>query len=140
LQQVLFFAGVLIAESKSHAVSSTSNSNQGYVSRFIFCITWNINGRIIFTVLHSACSNTDSGLTWHKIHDCIQGINKLTSLRVGIGLSSSGGELALVVAKVGAEVGLRVPFYCQCCRYDYNYYLYLSIFYQIRLEIYREVC
>jgi monovalent cation:H+ antiporter-2, CPA2 family len=69
-----------------------------------------------------------------------QGINKLTSLRVGIGLSSSGGELALVVAKVGAEVGLRVPFYCQCCRYDYNYYLYLSIFYQIRLEIYREVC
>jgi monovalent cation:H+ antiporter-2, CPA2 family len=29
-----------------------------------------------------------------------QGINKLTSLRVGIGLSSSGGELALVVAKL----------------------------------------
>jgi monovalent cation:H+ antiporter-2, CPA2 family len=39
-----------------------------------------------------------------------QGFNKLTSLRAGIGLSSSGGELALVVAKGGADVGVTSPF------------------------------
>ncbi len=35
----------------------------------------------------------------------IQGINKKTSLRAGFGLSASGGELALVTAKGGADVG-----------------------------------
>ena len=35
---------------------------------------------------------------------------KLTSLRAGIGLSSSGGELALVVAKGGTDVGVTSSF------------------------------
>jgi CPA2 family monovalent cation:H+ antiporter-2 len=35
----------------------------------------------------------------------IQGVNKKTSLRAGFGLSASGGELALVTAKGGADVG-----------------------------------
>ena len=39
-----------------------------------------------------------------------QGFNKLTSLRAGIGLSSSGGELALVVAKGGVDVGVTSSF------------------------------
>jgi monovalent cation:H+ antiporter-2, CPA2 family len=38
-----------------------------------------------------------------------QGFSKLTSLRAGIGLSSSGGELALVVAKGGAESSFLLP-------------------------------
>jgi Kef-type K+ transport system membrane component KefB len=39
-----------------------------------------------------------------------QGLSKLTSLRAGIGLSSSGGELALVVAKGGNDVGVTSSF------------------------------
>jgi CPA2 family monovalent cation:H+ antiporter-2 len=39
-----------------------------------------------------------------------QGFSKLTSIRAGIGLSSSGGELALVVAKGGADVGVTSSF------------------------------
>jgi CPA2 family monovalent cation:H+ antiporter-2 len=39
-----------------------------------------------------------------------QGFDKLTSLRAGIGLSSSGGELALVVAKGGVDVGVTSSF------------------------------
>jgi CPA2 family monovalent cation:H+ antiporter-2 len=35
----------------------------------------------------------------------IQGFDTRTSLRAGFGLSSSGGEIALVVAKGGADVG-----------------------------------
>lgn len=39
-----------------------------------------------------------------------QGFNKKTSLRAGFGLSSSGGELALVTAKGGADVGVTSSF------------------------------
>lgn len=39
-----------------------------------------------------------------------QRFNKLTSLRTGFGLSSSGGELALVSAKGGADVGATSSF------------------------------
>jgi CPA2 family monovalent cation:H+ antiporter-2 len=39
-----------------------------------------------------------------------QGYDKLTSTRAGFGLSSSGGELALVVAKGGADVGATSAF------------------------------
>ena len=39
-----------------------------------------------------------------------QGFGRLTSLRAGFGLSSSGGELALVVAKGGTDVGVTSSF------------------------------
>lgn len=39
-----------------------------------------------------------------------QGFGKITSLRTGIGLSSSGGELALVAAKGGADIGVTSSF------------------------------
>jgi CPA2 family monovalent cation:H+ antiporter-2 len=39
-----------------------------------------------------------------------QGFSKLTSLRAGIGLSSSGGELVLVVAKGRSNVGVTCSF------------------------------
>jgi K+:H+ antiporter len=39
-----------------------------------------------------------------------QYFSKLTSIRAGIGLSSSGGELALVVAKGGADTGVTSSF------------------------------
>jgi monovalent cation:H+ antiporter-2, CPA2 family len=39
-----------------------------------------------------------------------QGLNTVTSLRTGFGLSSSGGELALVAAKGGSDVGVTSSF------------------------------
>jgi CPA2 family monovalent cation:H+ antiporter-2 len=39
-----------------------------------------------------------------------QGFNTQTALRTAFGLSSSGGELALVVAKGGADVGVTSSF------------------------------
>jgi CPA2 family monovalent cation:H+ antiporter-2 len=39
-----------------------------------------------------------------------QKFGKVTSLKAGIGLSSSGGELALVSAKGGADVGVTSSF------------------------------
>ena len=39
-----------------------------------------------------------------------QHFSKLTSFRAGISLSSSGGELALVVAKGGADTGVTSSF------------------------------
>jgi monovalent cation:H+ antiporter-2, CPA2 family len=38
------------------------------------------------------------------------GLSKKVSARAGFGLSASGGELALVTAKVGADVGARSTF------------------------------
>jgi CPA2 family monovalent cation:H+ antiporter-2 len=40
----------------------------------------------------------------------VQKLGKTTSLRAGIGLSSSGGELALVAAKGGQDVGATSSF------------------------------
>ena len=40
----------------------------------------------------------------------IQGVSMRNSLRTGFGLSSSGGELALVVAKGGVDVGVTSSF------------------------------
>jgi CPA2 family monovalent cation:H+ antiporter-2 len=40
----------------------------------------------------------------------MQGVSMRTSLRTGFGLSSSGGELALVVAKGGVDVGVTSSF------------------------------
>jgi monovalent cation:H+ antiporter-2, CPA2 family len=40
----------------------------------------------------------------------VQKLNRTTSLKTGVGLSSSGGELALVAAKGGADVGATSAF------------------------------
>ena len=40
----------------------------------------------------------------------IQGVSKLSSTRTAVGLSSSGGEIALVVAKGGIDVGAASSF------------------------------
>jgi CPA2 family monovalent cation:H+ antiporter-2 len=40
----------------------------------------------------------------------IQGVSMRNSLPTGFGLSSSGGELALVVAKGGVDVGVTSSF------------------------------
>lgn len=67
-----FFAGVLIAESKSHSVSRVlATPNKGHVCRSVLCISRGTDGHISFTALYSACSNISSCFTCCKILDCI---------------------------------------------------------------------
>ena len=111
-----FFAGVLIAESKSHAVSKVLATPIRDMFAALFFVSvgalmdvsllplFIIPALILITV-----SLVAKFLTVY-LAARLQGFNKLTSLRAGIGLSSSGGELALVVAKGGADVGVTSSF------------------------------
>ena len=111
-----FFAGVLIAESKSHSVSRVLATpirdmfaalffvSVGALMDITFLPLFIIPALILITV-----SLIAKFLTVY-VAARYQHFSKLTSIRAGIGLSSSGGELALVVAKGGADIGVTSPF------------------------------
>jgi CPA2 family monovalent cation:H+ antiporter-2 len=111
-----FFAGVLIAESKSHAVSRVIATPIRDMFAALFFVSvgalmditllplFIVPALILVAVSLAAKFSTVFLATRY------QGFSKLTSLRAGFGLSSSGGELALVVAKGGADVGVTSSF------------------------------
>ena len=111
-----FFAGVLIAESKMHSVSAVLATPIKDMFAALFFIS--IGALMDITLLPVfivpalvliAVSFAAKFVTvWAASR--AQGASKLTSLRAGFGLSSSGGELALVAAKGGADVGATSPF------------------------------
>ena len=106
-----FFAGVIIAESKVHAVTKILATPLKDMFAAIFFVsvgalmdigalpTFIIPALILIIVSILAKFLTVT------IAARIQKISLVTSLRSAFGLSSSGGELALVVAKGGADVG-----------------------------------
>ena len=107
-----FFAGVLIAESKSHSVSRVLATPIRDMFAALFFVSvgalMDISLLPIFivpAVVLVIVSLLAKFLTVY-LASRFQGLSKLTSLRAGIGLSSSGGELALVVAKGGDDVGV----------------------------------
>lgn len=107
-----FFAGVLIAESKSHSVSRVLATPIRDMFAALFFVSvgalMDISLLPIFivpAVVLVIVSLLAKFLTVF-LASRLQGLSKLTSLRAGIGLSSSGGELALVVAKGGGDVGV----------------------------------
>jgi CPA2 family monovalent cation:H+ antiporter-2 len=111
-----FFAGVLIAESKSHSVSRvlTTPIRDMFAALFFVSVgaLMDISLLPLFIVpalILIAVSLVAKFLTVYLAAKS-QGFSKLTSLRAGIGLSSSGGELALVVAKGGADIGVTSSF------------------------------
>jgi K+:H+ antiporter len=111
-----FFAGVLIAESKSHSVSRVLATPIRDMFAALFFVSvgalMDISLLPIFivpAVVLVIVSLLAKFLTVY-LASRFQGLSKLTSLRVGIGLSSSGGELALVVAKGGGDVGVTSSF------------------------------
>jgi K+:H+ antiporter len=111
-----FFAGVLIAESKSHAVSKVLATPIRDMFAALFFVSvgalMDVSLLPLFIVpalILVAVSLVAKFLTVYLTAKS-QGFSKLTSLRAGIGLSSSGGELALVVAKGGADVGVTSSF------------------------------
>jgi CPA2 family monovalent cation:H+ antiporter-2 len=111
-----FLAGVLIAESKSHAVSRVLATPIRDMFAALFFVSvgalMDISLLPLFIVpalILIAVSLVAKFLTVYLAAKS-QSFSKLTSLRAGIGLSSSGGELALVVAKGGTDVGVTSSF------------------------------
>ncbi|MEW6603826.1 MAG: cation:proton antiporter [Thermoproteota archaeon] len=111
-----FFAGVLIAESKMHSVATVLATPLKDMFAAVFFISvgalMDISLLPMFIVpalILIAVSFAAKFLTvWSAAR--AQGFSKLTSARAGFGLSSSGGELALVAAKGGADVGVTSAF------------------------------
>ena len=106
-----FFAGVIIAESKVHSVTKILATPLKDMFAAIFFVS--VGALMDFSVLPTfivpaliliIVSILAKFLTV-TIAARTQKISLVTSLRSAFGLSSSGGELALVVAKGGADVG-----------------------------------
>jgi CPA2 family monovalent cation:H+ antiporter-2 len=111
-----FFAGVLIAESKVHSVTRVLTTPLKDMFGAIFFVSigalmdiTKVPALIIPALMLIAVSIGAKFLTVY-LSARSQGYDTQTSLKTAFGLSSSGGELALVVAKGGADVGATSSF------------------------------
>lgn len=111
-----FFAGVLIAESKVHAVTRILATPIRDMFGAIFFVSVGalmdmsllyvfIIPAIILVVVSIAAKFLTVFLSSKS-----QGFSSVTSMKAAFGLSSSGGELALVIAKGGVDTGLTSAF------------------------------
>lgn len=111
-----FFAGVLIAESKVHAVTRILATPIRDMFGALFFVSvgalMDMSLLVIFiipAVILVVVSIAAKFLTVF-ISAKSQGFSSVTSMKAAFGLSSSGGELALVVAKGGVDTGLTSAF------------------------------
>jgi CPA2 family monovalent cation:H+ antiporter-2 len=111
-----FFAGVLIAESKVHAVTRILATPIRDMFGALFFVSvgalMDMSLLLIFIIPASilvVVSIAAKFLTVF-ISSKSQGFSSATSMKAAFGLSSSGGELALVVAKGGVDTGLTSAF------------------------------
>jgi len=106
-----FFAGVLIAESKVHSVTKVLATPLKDMFSAIFFVSVgalmdiSVLPMFIVPALVLIIVSIAAKFLTVVIASRAQKISLLTSLRSAFGLSSSGGELALVVAKGGVDVG-----------------------------------
>ena len=106
-----FFAGVLIAESKVHSVTKVLATPLKDMFSAIFFVSVgalmdiSVLPMFIVPALILIIVSIAAKFFTVVIASRAQKISLLTSLRSAFGLSSSGGELALVVAKGGVDVG-----------------------------------
>jgi K+:H+ antiporter len=101
-----FFAGVLVAESKVHSVTKLLATPLKDMFAAIFFVS--VGALMDFSVLPMfkvPSSNFDCHFNISQITSLAQKISIVTSLRSAFCLSSSGGDLALVVAKGTADIG-----------------------------------
>ena len=111
-----FFAGVLIAESKSHSITIVLTTPVKDIFAALFFVSvgalmdFSLIPLFIIPALVLIAVSIAAKFMTVFLSARMQGINTLTSARSAIGLSSSGGELALVVAKGGIDVGAANPF------------------------------
>jgi len=106
-----FFAGVLIAESKVHSVTKVLATPLKDMFAAIFFVSVgalmdiSVLPMFIVPALILIIVSIAAKFLTVVIASRAQKISLLTSLRSAFGLSSSGGELALVVAKGGVDIG-----------------------------------
>ena len=106
-----FFAGVLIAESKVHSVTKVLATPLKDMFAAIFFVSVgalmdiSVLPMFIVPALILIVVSIAAKFLTVVIASRAQKISLLNSLRSAFGLSSSGGELALVVAKGGVDVG-----------------------------------
>jgi len=108
-----FFAGVLIAESKSHAVTSilTTPIRDMFVALFFVSVgaLMDITLIPVFIIPALLLVGVTSIVKFAIVYltSRYEGFSKLTAMQTGIGLSSSrGGEMSLIVAKGGIDIGV----------------------------------
>ena len=106
-----FFAGVLIAESRSHAVTSVLATpvKDIFAALFFVSVGALMDFKLIpiFIVPALILIGVSIGAKFLTVYlsSRLQKVNNITSTRTAVGLSSSGGEIALVVAKGGIDTG-----------------------------------
>src|SRR4029079_13049664 len=106
-----FFAGVLIAESKVHAVTRALATPIKDMFAALFFVSigalMDITQIPLFIIPAIVLILASLGAKFFTVYlaSKSQGYSTVPALRAGFGLSSSGGELALVVAKGGADIG-----------------------------------
>jgi CPA2 family monovalent cation:H+ antiporter-2 len=111
-----FFAGVLIAESKVHAVTRILATPIRDMFGALFFVSvgalMDMSLLLIFIIPASILVMVSIAAKFLTvfISSKSQGFISTTSLKAAFGLSSSGGELALVVAKGGVDTGLTSAF------------------------------
>ena len=111
-----FFAGVLIAESKVHAVTRILATPIRDMFGAIFFVSvgalMDMSLLVIFIIPASILVVVSIAAKFLTVFISAkpQGFSSVTSMKAAFGLSSSGGELALVVAKGGVDTGLTSAF------------------------------
>jgi monovalent cation:H+ antiporter-2, CPA2 family len=111
-----FFAGVLVAESKSQAVAKVLATPLKDMFAALFFVSvgalMDITKLPLFIVPALVLIATSFAAKFVTVYASskAQGLSKKASVRAGFGLSASGGELALVTAKGGADVGATSSF------------------------------
>ena len=111
-----FFAGVLVAESKVHAVTRLLATPIRNMFGALFFVSvgalMDMTLLVIFiipAIILVVVSIAAKFLTVF-VSSKSQGFSSIDSMKASFGLSSSGGELALVVAKGGVDTGLTSAF------------------------------
>ncbi|HKO40781.1 MAG TPA: cation:proton antiporter, partial [Nitrososphaeraceae archaeon] len=111
-----FFAGVLIAESKVHAVTRILATPIRDMFGALFFVSvgalMDMSLLLIFIIPASILVMVSIAAKFLTVFlsSKSQEFSSITSMKAAFGLSSSGGELALVVAKGGVDTGLTSAF------------------------------
>jgi len=111
-----FFAGVLIAESKVHSVTKVLATpiRDMFAAIFFVSVGALMDIRLlpifILPVIILVVISVVAKFLTVFISARAQGYSNSIALKAGFGLSSSGGELALVVAKGGTDIGVTSSF------------------------------
>lgn len=111
-----FFAGVLVAESRSQATARVLTSPLKDMFAALFFVSvgalMDVSQLPLFIVpaLIFVATSFAAKFTTVYLSSKSQGLSKKASIQTAFGSSASGGELALVTAKGGADVGATSAF------------------------------